>query len=557
MDNGIANLKTTQAKLKIYRQAVLKKAFSGELTKDWRKKQTNLPTAEQLIEQIKQEREEHYKHQLEEWQQVVKNFEENGNQGDKPSKPKKQKVLSSLNGNDLRQLPSLNNYWKWSTIDNFISFEPNAMKAGPFGSSLKKSFYTKTGYKIYGQEQVISGNAFYGDYYVNEEKYQELLNCKVKPNDILISLVGTVGKVLILPENAEAGIINPRLIKVELHKKYYLPKFFKYYFESGFLKNIYKIHSHGATMDIITMGIIQSLPYPICSLEEQNQIVQEIESRLSVCDKIEETIEAALSKSEAIRQSILKKAFEGRLLSAAELENIRNHPDYESAHELLARIKQEKSQASQMPSQKQTIKPVVSTDIHAGLIAKIIKAHQDNDYMEKLSHVKCEKIAHLVEYHIGVALGREPVKDAAGPDDYPHLKKVEHRALKVGYFSIQQQAIGHSYLAGRNIDKAIKKFEGSIDVPQNNKVNDLINLFLKFNLEQSEIVATLYAAWNNLLLAGKKPDDEEIVYEARENWSSRKLTIERDRFFKALEWMRQKDISLLPRGTGLMVAKHS
>lgn len=267
LDNGIANLKSAQAKLKIYRQAVLKKAFSGELTKEWRKKQTNLPTAEQLIEQIKQEREEHYKQQLEEWQQAVKDFEANGNQGDKPSKPKRQKVLSSLNVNDLNKLPALNNYWKWSTIDNFISFEPNAMKAGPFGSSLKKSFYTETGYKIYGQEQVISGNAFYGDYYVNEEKYQELLNCKVKPNDILISLVGTVGKVLILPENVEAGIINPRLIKVELHKKYYLPKFFKYYFESGFLKNIYKIHSHGATMDIITMGIIQSLPYPICSLE--------------------------------------------------------------------------------------------------------------------------------------------------------------------------------------------------------------------------------------------------------------------------------------------------
>ncbi|MBX9597888.1 MAG: hypothetical protein K2X04_04875 [Burkholderiales bacterium] len=245
------------------------------------------------------------------------------------------------------------------------------------------------------------------------------------------------------------------------------------------------------------------------------------------------------------------------MLSEAELENIRNHPDYESAHALLARIKQEKDQASQISLPKKTSKPKVSTDIHAGLIAKIIKAHQDNGYMEKLSHVKCEKIAHLVEYHIDVALGREPVKDAAGPDDYPHLKKVEHRAIKAGYFSVHQQAIGHSYLAGRNIDKAIRKFEESIEESQYDKVNDLITLFLKFNLEQSEIVATLYAAWNNLLLGGKDPDDEEIVYEARENWSSRKLNIDRDRFFKALEWMRQKDISLVPRGAGLIVSKHS
>ena len=343
LDNGIANLKTAQAKLKIYRQAVLKKAFAGELTKEWREKQTNLPTADELLEQIKKEREVHYKQQLEEWKQAVKEWEENGQNGKKPTKPKKQKILASLSDNDLKELPELNNYWKWTTVDNIISFEPNAMKAGPFGSSLKKSFYTETGYKIYGQEQVISGNAFYGDYYVDAEKYQELLSCKVKPNDILISLVGTVGKVLILPENSEEGIINPRLIKIELHKKYYLPKLFKYYFESNFLKSIYKIHSHGATMDIITMGIIQSLPYPICSLEEQNQIVQEIESRLSVCDKIEETIETSLAKSEALRQSILKKAFEGKLLSEQELENIKNHPGYESAEELLKRIKKERS----------------------------------------------------------------------------------------------------------------------------------------------------------------------------------------------------------------------
>ncbi len=343
LDNGVANLKTAQAKLKIYRQAVLKKAFEGELTKEWREKQTNLPTADELLEQIKKEREVHYKQQLEEWKQAVKDWEENGKNGKKPTKPKKQKILASLSEIDLKELPELNNYWKWTTVDNIISFESNAMKAGPFGSSLKKSFYTETGYKIYGQEQVISGNAFYGDYYVDAEKYQELLSCKVKPNDILISLVGTVGKVLILPENSEEGIINPRLIKIELHKKYYLPKLFKYYFESNFLKSIYRIHSHGATMDIITMGIIQSLPYPICSLVEQNQIVQEIESRLSVCDKIEEIIETSLAKSEALRQSILKKAFEGKLLSEQELENIKNHPEYESAETLLENIKKERT----------------------------------------------------------------------------------------------------------------------------------------------------------------------------------------------------------------------
>lgn len=537
LDNGIANLKTAQAKLKIYRQAVLKKAFSGELTKDWREKQTNLPTAEELIEQIKQEREEHYKQQLEEWQ---------AQKGDKNlAKPKRKVHGENIVGQDLPE------GWVYCPIKNLSIV---ATGATPLRDN---SEYWTNGsipwIKSGALNQLFIKNA---DEYVTLKALNET-NIKLFPkHTLLIALYGEgktrgmCSELLIetTTNQAIAGIIQEGLeTKTRAYLKQYL------------VKNYQDIRrkSSGGVQPNLNSDIIKNSLVPLCSLEEQSQIVQEIESRLSVCDKIEETIEAALSKSEALRQSILKKAFEGRLLSEAELEDIRNHPDYESAHELLARIKQEKSQASQPPPQKQTIKPVVSTDIHAGLIAKIIKAHQDNGYMEKLSHVKCEKIAHLVEYHIGVALGREPVKDAAGPDDYPHLKKVEHRALKVGYFSIQQQAIGHSYLAGRNIDKAIKKFEESIDVSQNNKVNDLINLVLKFDLEQSEIVATLYAAWNNLLLAGKDPDDEEIVYEARENWSSRKLTIERDRFFKALQWMRQKDISLVPRGAGLMVRKNS
>jgi len=83
----------------------------------------------------------------------------------------------------------------------------------------------------------------------------------------------------------------------------------------------------------------------------------------------------------------------------------------------------------------------------------------------------------------------------------------------------------------------------------------LLDMFLKFDLEHSEIVATLYAGWNNLLLDGKTPSDEEIVYESRENCPKRKLGIERESFFKVLNWMRKKEIGLIPSGNGLKVEK--
>ena len=205
--------------------------------------------------------------------------------------------------------------WKNVKIIDIVEKGKHSLKAGPFGSSLKKEFYVQKGYKIYGQEQVIIDDAFYGDYYINEGKYQELKSCRIKPLDILISLVGTVGKVLILPLNCQEGVINPRLIKITLDKEVYLNKFFKYYFESSYVKNLYSGKAQGTTMDVLNLGIIKTIPFPLPSIEEQHQIVEILESKLTVCDKMEETISQSLQQAETLRQSILKRAFEGKLIN--------------------------------------------------------------------------------------------------------------------------------------------------------------------------------------------------------------------------------------------------
>ena len=285
LDAGVADLKKAQQQLKIYRQAVLKKAFEGELT--------NI---------------------------LVKNGLPKG--------------------------------WKTVKIVDLVDRDKNALKAGPFGSSLKKEFYTDRGYKIYGQEQVINNNPYFGDYYVDEQKYNELYSCRVKPNDILISLVGTVGKVLLLPNDCLPGIINPRLVKITLDLKKYLPLFFKYYFESAFVKSFYSGETRGTTMDVLNLGIIKTIPFPLPPIEEQNEIVKQIESRLSVCDSIEQNIKESLEKAEALRQSMLKKAFEGNLLTAQELAECKLAADYEPASVLLERIKAEQNKATAKTNKK-------------------------------------------------------------------------------------------------------------------------------------------------------------------------------------------------------------
>ena len=89
IDAGIASLKTAQKQLKQYRQSLLKNAFNGELTKQWRLENADrLPSANELLAQIQAAREQHHAQQLADWKAAVQQWEQAGKQGKKPSKPK-------------------------------------------------------------------------------------------------------------------------------------------------------------------------------------------------------------------------------------------------------------------------------------------------------------------------------------------------------------------------------------------------------------------------------------------------------------------------------------
>lgn len=98
----------------------------------------------------------------------------------------------------------------------------------------------------------------------------------------------------------------------------------------------------GGAQPNISQGILKEHPIGIPKIKEQTQIIEEIESRLSVCDNILANIEEVLVRSEALRHSILKQAFEGKILNEEELEACRKEPDWEPAKQLLERIRKER-----------------------------------------------------------------------------------------------------------------------------------------------------------------------------------------------------------------------
>lgn len=195
--------------------------------------------------------------------------------------------------------------WNLPLIEDVVADEKNALKAGPFGSALKKEYYVKSGYKIYGQEQVISGDHTFGDYYIDEARYKSLENCAIKAGDVLISLVGTYGKLLIIPEDFEPGIINPRLMKITFDKEKVNPYYFKFFFQSESLKRALSENTHGGTMDILNLGIVRKIAMPLPPLELQNEFV----SFVKQVDKSKVAIQKALNKTQMLFDSLMQEYF--------------------------------------------------------------------------------------------------------------------------------------------------------------------------------------------------------------------------------------------------------
>jgi len=291
LEAGVKELEAAQVQLKLYRDSVLAAACSGKLVateaEQARAEGRSYETGALLLERTLKERRQKW----------------NG-----------RGMYREPHAPQTVSLPELPEGWLWSNVEQLADGSPHALKAGPFGSALKKDSYVYKGYKIYGQEQVIRGDANFGSYFVDKQKYQELISCAVKPGDILISLVGTIGKVLILPDNACQGIINPRLIKISLERKVCNPAYLKQYLESSSSRQFLLSQSHGQTMDVLNLKIIRNLPVPLPPPREQDRIVLEVERRLSAVDEIAGVLASNLQRSEHLRQSILQQAFAGRLV---------------------------------------------------------------------------------------------------------------------------------------------------------------------------------------------------------------------------------------------------
>ena len=204
---------------------------------------------------------------------------------------------------------------RFTPIEELLVTDRKGMSTGPFGTMLKKHEHKTTGVPMLGIENIDSGKFIDGNkIFVTPEKAAELKSFALKSGDIIISRSGTVGELCVVPPRMEGALLSTNLMRVSLDCQKVLPEYFIYLFQSkGIVLDQVKELCKGSTRIFLNQTILKQIQFPIPNVHEQLQIINTIESRLTFCDNIEKTVDTALAQADAMRQSILKQAFEGTL----------------------------------------------------------------------------------------------------------------------------------------------------------------------------------------------------------------------------------------------------
>jgi type I restriction enzyme S subunit len=329
LDKGVESLKIARDQLKVYRQAVLKHAFEGKLTAQWREKHKDKSeSADHLIARINVEREARCQQELAEWKTAVKEWDAKDYKGKKPSKPTKPYEVNIMSS---ERLPKLPRGWVWVRYGDLCSVVRNGISTKPQGA---------TGKKIFRISAVRPMEFDLGDVRYIDDSAHDFSDYYLKRGDLVFTRYnGSRPYVGVCAEYKSDGphLYPDKLIRTTLDTPYVLSGYIEKAVNCGASRHFIEgMIRTTAGQSGVSGSDIKNIPIPLCDPHEQAIIRDLVDGELSRVSNFLADIEQGLNQSEALRQSILKKAFSGELVA--------QNPKDEPASVLLERIKAEKAE---------------------------------------------------------------------------------------------------------------------------------------------------------------------------------------------------------------------
>ena len=323
LDAGVAALNRAKANLKRYRAVVLKAAVEGKLTDEWRTKHPAKEPASALLARILKERRQKWESdQLAKFAAAEK--EPPKNWRDKYVEPTPPVTTG---------LPELPDGWCWVSVDQLGDIQLGRQRSPKNRSDEFPTKYIRAA-------NLTESGLDLTDILDMEFQPRELETYRLHTGDVLLSEASgspdQVGKPVVWNGEIDDCCFQNTVIRlrpVGIPSEYPLTVFRHYYRSKLFAKV-----SAGVGINHLSAGKFSALPFPLAPLAEQKLIVAEVEERLSVIAVAERQLESNLTRADRLRQSILKQAFEGKLVS--------QDPKDEPASVLLERISQQRKSHS-------------------------------------------------------------------------------------------------------------------------------------------------------------------------------------------------------------------
>lgn len=333
LDAAVASLERVQAKLRLYRASVLKAAVEGRLVPTEaelaRWEQRDYEPATVLLERILKERRRR-------WEEVE--LARLQKAGKAPKDDKWKAKYKEPIAPDTSRLPELPEGWCWASVDQVAAGEENSLCDGPFGSNLRTAHYTESGPRVVRLQNIGDGSFISADAHIDDAHFQTLRKHAVFPGDLVVASLGSeLPRACMIPQNFGEAIVKADCLRFKVDSNLAEPRFILHALNSPVLRTRTEKIVHGVGRPRIGLTLFRSIEIPLAPFGEQARIADQVDDALSVAEQTDRSLRANLQRSSKFRQSVLKWAFEGKLVD--------QDPADEPAEKLLERIRAERAAA--------------------------------------------------------------------------------------------------------------------------------------------------------------------------------------------------------------------
>ena len=201
--------------------------------------------------------------------------------------------------------------WKEVMINDIAINKKGSIKMGPFGSQLKKKELVNKGIRVLWIENIVDNEFnFKAGKFITKEKYSDLEGFTVKPKNVLITMMGTVGRVAVVPDTIDLAIISSHLLKIEVDEFKCNPIFLKYMILSSYVQKQLLSASHGIVMGGLNTSIIKNIKIFLPKVELQNKFAEQVKK----IEKIKLHQQKSEQEINVLFDSLTQKAFNGELV---------------------------------------------------------------------------------------------------------------------------------------------------------------------------------------------------------------------------------------------------